>query len=50
MPAANHQPESIAHCVTANAVKALEDGALGMAWTCIDLATNAGARKTLMAL
>ena len=42
LPAVNHQPEFTAHCVTADADKALIDGALAMAWTCVDLATNAG--------
>lgn len=37
-PAVNHQPEFAAHCVSAPADKALRDGALAMAWTCIDLA------------
>ena len=49
LPAVNHQPEFTAHCVTPDADKALEDGALAMAWTCIDLATNQDARKSLMA-
>jgi amidohydrolase len=40
LPAVNHQPEFTAHCVTADADKALADGALAMAWTCIDLATS----------
>lgn len=40
LPAVNHQPEFAAHCVTAAADKALEDGALAMAWTCIDLAID----------
>lgn len=47
LPAVNHQPEFTAHCVTPDADKALQDGALAMAWTCIDLATNAEARKYL---
>jgi hypothetical protein len=47
-PAVNHQPEFAAHCVTPDADKALEDGALAMAWTCIDLAANQGARENLM--
>jgi len=38
LPAVNHQPEFAAHCVSAPADKALRDGALAMAWTCIDLA------------
>jgi amidohydrolase len=49
LPAVNHQPEFAAHCITADADKALEDGALAMAWTCIDLAANREARERLMA-
>jgi amidohydrolase len=49
LPAVNHQPEFTAHCITPDADKALEDGALSMAWTCIDLATNREARERLMA-
>jgi amidohydrolase len=49
LPAVNHQPEFTAHCVTADADKALIDGALAMAWTCIDMASNAGVRDRLMA-
>ena len=49
LPAVNHQPEFAAHCVTADADKALIDGALAMAWTCIDLATTPGVRNRLMA-
>ncbi len=48
LPAVNHQPEFTAHCVTADADKALVDGALAMAWTCIDLATNEEVRDRLM--
>ncbi len=40
LPAVNHQPEFTAHCVTPPADKALFDGALAMAWTCVDLATD----------
>jgi len=40
LPDVNHQPEFAAHCITAEADKALEDGAIAMAWTCIDLALN----------
>jgi amidohydrolase len=40
LPAVNHQPEFAAHCVTPDADKALVDGALAMAWTCIDAATD----------
>ena len=49
LPAVNHQPEFTEHCVTADADKALIDGALAMAWTCIDMATNPGVRERLMA-
>ncbi len=31
LPAVNHQPEFTAHCITPDADKALEDGALAMA-------------------
>ena len=48
LPAVNHQPEFAAHCVTPDADKALVDGALAMAWTCIDLATNREVRERLM--
>jgi amidohydrolase len=40
LPAVNHQPEFTAHCITPDADKALMDGALAMAWTCIDLAAS----------
>ena len=49
LPAVNHQPEFAAHCITAAADKALADGALAMAWTCIDLATDQGIRNRLTA-
>jgi len=49
LPAVNHQPEFTAHCITEDADKALIDGALAMAWTCIDMATNEGVRERLMA-
>jgi amidohydrolase len=49
LPAVNHQPEFTAHCVTADADKAMIDGALAMAWTCIDMAANAGVRERLLA-
>ena len=49
LPAVNHQPEFTAHCITADADKALIDGALAMAWTCIDMAANANVRERLLA-
>jgi amidohydrolase len=48
-PAVNHQPEFTAHCVTAAADKALADGALAMAWTIVDLASDEGVRRRLTA-
>ncbi|MGA7522876.1 MAG: M20 family metallopeptidase [Acidobacteriaceae bacterium] len=49
LPAVNHQPEFTAHCVTADADKAVIDGALAMAWTCIDMAQNQPVRDRLLA-
>jgi metal-dependent amidase/aminoacylase/carboxypeptidase family protein len=49
LPAVNHQPEFTAHCITPDADKALVDGALAMAWTCIELATNSAVRDRLIA-
>ena len=49
LPAVNHQPEFTDHCITGDADKALGDGALAMAWTCIDLATNHDIRERLIA-
>ncbi|HTT05672.1 MAG TPA: M20 family metallopeptidase [Steroidobacteraceae bacterium] len=49
LPAVNHQPEFTRHCATADADRALCDGALGMAWTCIDLANTAELRESLLA-
>ncbi len=37
-PAVNHQREFAAHTLTPHGEKAIRDGALGMAWTIIDLA------------
>lgn len=48
-PAVNHQPEFAHHCATPDADRALIDGALAMAWTCIDLATHEQAREALLA-
>ncbi|MGH9598546.1 MAG: M20 family metallopeptidase [Terracidiphilus sp.] len=49
LPAVNHQPEFTAHCITPDADKAVLDGALAMAWTCIDMATTAAVRNRLTA-
>lgn len=40
LPAVNHQPEFAAHCATPSADKAVLDGALALAWTAIDVATD----------
>lgn len=47
LPAVNHQPEFTAHCITRDADQALIDGALTMAWTCIDMAADADLRDSL---
>jgi metal-dependent amidase/aminoacylase/carboxypeptidase family protein len=48
-PVTNHQPEFAAYCVTPVADRAVRDGALGMAWTCIDLAGDEAMRDRLLA-
>ncbi len=48
LPAVNHQPEFTAHCITRDADQALIDGALTMAWTCIDMAADRSLRDSLM--
>jgi metal-dependent amidase/aminoacylase/carboxypeptidase family protein len=42
LPAVNHQPEFTAHCATPVADGAVMDGALAMAWTAADLASDPG--------
>ncbi|MGH8283647.1 MAG: M20 family metallopeptidase [Gammaproteobacteria bacterium] len=49
LPAVNHQPEFAAHCVSPAADRALWDGALGMAWTVIDMAADRELTKRLLA-
>ncbi len=49
LPAVNHQPEFAEHCATKAADQAVYDGALAMAWTAIDLATDEQESKRLMA-
>lgn len=49
LPAVNHQPEFAAHCVKEAADRAIRDGALAMAWTAIDAATQNPLRKKLLA-
>jgi amidohydrolase len=48
LPAVNHQPEFTAHCITEAADRAIVDGALAMAWTAIDIATDANLRQRLL--
>jgi amidohydrolase len=48
LPAVNHQPEFAAHCATPAADQALVDGALAMAWTGIDVATDPRLRARLL--
>lgn len=48
-PAVNHQPEFTAHCATEIADRAVIDGAIALAWTAIDLATEAPVRARLLA-
>ena len=47
-PAVNHQPEFAAHCATPVADKAVLDGAIAMAWTAIDCATDIPLRERLL--
>jgi amidohydrolase len=49
LPAVNHQPEFTAHCKTEAADRAIVDGALAMAWTAVDLATDDASRSRLLA-
>jgi len=48
LPAVNHQPEFTAACITAAADRAIFDGALAMAWTIVDLATDPSTRTRLL--
>jgi amidohydrolase len=49
LPAVNHQPEFTAKCATPAADQAVVDGAVAMAWTAIDAATDAAVRERLLA-
>ena len=49
LPAVNHQPEFAAHCATPAADLALYDGAVALAWTAIDAATDEALRARLLA-
>jgi amidohydrolase len=48
LPAVNHQPEFAAHCITPAADQALRDGAIALAWTAIDCASNHTIRTRLL--
>ncbi|HEX7166184.1 MAG TPA: hypothetical protein VF230_04300, partial [Acidimicrobiales bacterium] len=48
-PVSNHQPEFAAFCATPTADKAVRDGAVAMAQTCVDLATTNAVRERLTA-
>ena len=48
LPAVNHQPEFTAKCATPAADQAVFDGAVAMAWTAIDAATDASLRQRLL--
>lgn len=48
LPAVNHQPEFAAASATAAANQAIYDGAVAMAWTMIDMASNDAVRSRLM--
>ena len=49
LPAINHQPEFTAHCISPDADRAVFDGALSMAWTIADAATDKPTRERLLA-
>ncbi len=48
-PAVNHQPEFAAHCRTPEADQAVIEGAMAMAMTCLDAATDEGLRSRYLA-
>jgi amidohydrolase len=48
LPAVNHQPEFTAKCATPAADQAVFDGAVAMAWTAIDAATDQALRERLL--
>lgn len=48
LPAVNHQPEFTAHCISADADKAVLEGALAMAWTAIEMAQDTETRERLI--
>jgi metal-dependent amidase/aminoacylase/carboxypeptidase family protein len=48
-PAVNHQKDFAAQCVTEAADQAVYDGALGMAWTAVDMGMDVKLRERLLA-
>jgi amidohydrolase len=48
LPAANHQPEFTAHCISEKADEAVFDGALAMVWTAIEMAQQPDVRGRLI--
>lgn len=48
LPAVNHQPEFTAHCIKEAADRAVYEGALAMAWTAIDMASDETLRDRLI--
>ncbi|MGC8462408.1 MAG: amidohydrolase [Acidimicrobiales bacterium] len=46
--AVNHQPEFAAACVTPSADRAISDGAVALAWTAIDAASDPALRRHLL--
>jgi amidohydrolase len=49
LPAANHQSEFAAHCVSEAANRAILDGATALAWTAIDVGSDEAVRRRLLA-
>lgn len=49
LPAVNHQPEFAAHTITPIGDRAILESATALAWTAIDMATNASVRERLLA-
>ena len=50
LPAVNHQPEFTVHCATPAADRALRDGAIALAWSAVDCATDDTVRSRLLAV
>jgi metal-dependent amidase/aminoacylase/carboxypeptidase family protein len=48
LPAVNHQPEFTAACIRPAADRAIVDGAVAMAWTALDIASDEDERRRLL--